>query len=194
MTVPVKDPIAHHLGYAVHDAEATMQRYTQVLGAKFRLQPIYELQDLYNRPAKLKVYYGAMAGLAIEIIEVVEGVTCHSEWLRQHGDGIQHIGVWVPDVRKATAEAVANGGRVEWIYTDVAGETAALQLTAGSPTNQVLDAVSNAGLTYVDFKEGGTQIEYIGPIVQARIYGEGGPLNGWEDFINLRPPGQKAGD
>ena len=45
------EPIAHHLGWAVHDADVTAARYTQMLGAQFKLQPIYEFydfEDLYK--------------------------------------------------------------------------------------------------------------------------------------------------
>ena len=110
------EPIAHHLGFAVHDADVTAARYTQMLGAKFKLQPIYELEDIYGRPAKLKVYYGAFAGMAIEIIEPFEGDTPHATFLREHGEGIQHLGIWVPDVKQATADLVAKGARLTWVY------------------------------------------------------------------------------
>ena len=98
MTVQTDKPVAHHLGYAVYDAEATARRYERTLGAEFRLMPPYHVADQFGRPAELKVYYGSMAGLALEIIEVVKGNTPHSDWLKIHGEGIQHIGVYVPDL------------------------------------------------------------------------------------------------
>ena len=190
MTVQFETPIAHHIGFAVYNADSAAKRYQSMLGAKMRLMPPYVLTNMYGEPAELRVYYGAVAGLAIEIIEVTKGTTCHNEWLRQHGEGIQHIGLWVPDVRAATADLVSKGGRVEWIYSQADGAGAGL--SAASTNDEVLAAVSNNGLTYLDIKEGGAQIEFIGPTVQQSIYGAGGSLNGLEDFINQRPPGQKA--
>src|SRR5262245_32493483 len=98
MTLPLETPIAHHLGYAVRAADAAARRYERMLDATFRLMPPYQLTDLYGNPARLKVYYGAMAGIVIELIEVTEGKTPHNEWIREHGEGIQHLGVYVPDV------------------------------------------------------------------------------------------------
>ena len=140
------EPIAHHLGWAVYDADVTAARYEQMLGAKFKLQPIYELQDIYNRPAKLKVYYGAFAGIAIEIIEPFEGETPHATFLREHGEGIQHLGVWVPDVKKATEDLLSKGARLTWVYAqedhDPEAYHAAAQLTVASPMEDLLKAVS----------------------------------------------------
>lgn len=62
MTVPTDAPIAHHLGYAVRDADAAAHRYERLLDASFRLMPPYVLTDMYGHPAKLKVYYGAIGG------------------------------------------------------------------------------------------------------------------------------------
>ena len=186
------EPIAHHLGWAVHDADVTAARYSQMLGAQFKLQPIYEFYDLYNRPASIKVYYGAVAGMAFEIIEPLTGTTPHAEFLREHGEGIQHIGFWVPDVKKATADLVAKGARVEWMYTrdsdDIEGAQAAAQLMVASSVEEIVDATSNHGLTYLDIKEGGTQIEFIGPYVHNIIFSEEGPLHGMEELIQTFPP------
>ena len=186
------EPIAHHLGFAVYDADVTAARYTQMLGAKFKLQPIYELEDIYGRPAKLKVYYGALAGIAIEIIEPFEGETPHATFLRDHGEGIQHLGIWVPDVKKATADLVAKGARIDWVYTraedDARAAHAAAQLTVASPVEDVMEAVSNNGLSYLDIKEGGTTIEFLGPYVHNVIYQNGGPLEGLENWVQTFPP------
>ncbi len=186
------EPIAHHIGFSVFDADVTAARYTEMLGAKFKLQPIYELEDIYGRPAKLKVYYGAIAGLAIEIIEPFEGDTPHATFLRDHGEGIQHIGFWVPNVRAATADLVGKGARVEWVYAregdDAEKAHAAAQLTPASTVGDVLGAVSERGLSYVDIKEGGTAIEFLGPYVHDVIYRHGGPLEGLEEWIQAFPP------
>lgn len=185
------EPIAHHLGWAVYDADVTAARYEQMLGAKFKLQPIYELQDIYNRPAKLKVYYGAFAGIAIEIIEPFEGETPHATFLREHGEGIQHLGIWVLDVKKATADMIAKGARLTWVYSqedhDPEAARAAAQLTVASPYEELMEAVPANGLSYLDIKEGGTTIELLGPFVHDVIY-RGGPLEGMEEWIQAFPP------
>jgi len=182
MTIPLDAPIAHHLGFAVRNAEATALRYERMLGATFRLMPEYNVTDMYGRAAKMKVYYGAMAGMAIEIIEVVEGNTPHSDWIRDHGEGIQHLGVYVPDVVEATRKAVANGGRVEWIFP----QAGAVQITGGSSLEEVLSEVTPNSLVYVDAREGGTILELLGPPIHGMVFGHA--LKGLEELIGTKLP------
>ena len=183
MTVQTDTPIAHHLGYAVYDAEATAKRYERMLDAEFRLMPPYHVADNYGRPAELKVYYGAMAGIALEIIEVVKGNTPHSDWIREHGEGIQHVGVYVPDLAAATRKAIANGGRVEWVYP-AAGN---VQITGASTLEEVLAEINPGGLVYIDVKHGGTILELLGPPIHNAVMGT--VLKGMEGLIGtLLPP------
>src|SRR5262249_49450106 len=46
-----------------------------------------------------------------------------SQFLAEHGEGVQHIGFWTPDVRKAVEAAIAAGGRLVSASTDAAGNT-----------------------------------------------------------------------
>ena len=175
------EAFAHHIGFSVFDADVTAARYTQMLGREVQAS-IYELEDIYGRPAKLKLCYGAIAGLAIEIIEPLEGDTPHATFLREHGEGIQHIGFWVPNVRAATADLVGKGSRVEWVYAregdDAAKAHAAAQLTPASTVGDALGAVSERGLSYVDIKEGGTAIEFLGPYAPRRHLPQGWAARG----------------
>lgn len=182
MTIPTGTPISHHIGFSVRDAEATAKRYEQMVGATFRLMPPYVLTDMYGHPAGLKVYYGAMAGMAVEIIETTSGTTPHSEWLREHGEGIQHIGLYVPDLLAATRDAVAKGGRIEWVYPS----KGVIQLSASSTVEEILSEVAEHSLVYVDVKEGGTILELLGPPIHQAVFG--GALKGLEELIDTKLP------
>jgi 4-hydroxyphenylpyruvate dioxygenase-like putative hemolysin len=182
VTVSQATHIAHHIGYAVRDATATAQRYEKMIGATFRLMPEYNVVDQYGKPARLKVYYGAMAGLAIEIIEVETGNTPHSDWIRQHGEGIQHLGVYVPDVVEAAKKAVANGGRIDWIIP----QKGVVHINGGSTLEEVLSEVTPNSLVYIDAKEGGTIIELLGPPVHGMVFGNN--LKGLEELIGTELP------
>ena len=46
-----------------------------------------------------------------ELIER-EGKIAHKVFLDEHGEGLQHIGIWTPDVQAAVREAVTKGCRV----------------------------------------------------------------------------------
>ena len=97
----------------------------------------------------------------------------------------------MPNVRAATADLVGKGARVEWAYAregdDAEKAHAAAQLTPASTVGDVLGAVSERGLSYVDIKEGGTAIEFLGPYVHDVIYRKGGPLEGLEEWIQAFP-------
>ena len=182
MTIPTDRPIAHHLGFAVRDAEATAKRYERMVGAEFRLMPPYVLTDLYGHPATLKVYYGAMAGTVVEIIETTEGKTAHSEWVREHGEGIQHLGLYVPDVAAAARQAVADGGRIDWVYP----AKGIVQLSAASTVEEILSEIAPHSLVYVDVKEGGTMLELLGPPIHQAVMG--GAVKGLEALFEMKPP------
>src|ERR1043165_6553215 len=115
MTVPGQPPLTHHLGYAVRDAEATAKRYTELLGGEFRLMPPYTIKTIDGIEGGLKVYYGAFAGAVVELIETTWGRSPHLDWLEEHGEGIQHLGMYVPDMVQATREMMEKGGEIRWI-------------------------------------------------------------------------------
>ncbi len=189
MTI-LEEPIAHHLGYAVYDADVVADRYSAMLGAEWTARTVYDIPDIYNRPAKIRVCYGAVRGMTMEIIAPMEGESIYTQFLRRHGEGIQHVGFWVPDVRKATDELVQKGARVDWIYTlerdDAKGYNAAAQLTADSSVSDVLGAVSDNGILYMDIKEGGTAIEFLEPYIHSILFDNN--LREVESFSNERAP------
>ena len=116
MTAPSDRPIAFHIGIAVHDLDATARRYEQIFGP---LQwqrwesPLPAMPwDPESSAARLKIAYGRMPGMTFELIQVLAGETVHTAFLRRHGEGVHHLGVWTPDVQAAAAVAVAAGARV----------------------------------------------------------------------------------
>lgn len=48
-------------------------------------------------------------GLQLEVIESLEGPNLYEEFLASHGEGIHHVGVWVPDLRAGIGELEARG-------------------------------------------------------------------------------------
>lgn len=62
-----------------------------------------------TRSAKVKYAMGQLGVLRIEILEVVEGETCQSEFLREHGIGVQHLGVHVADLDAALEDLDKHG-------------------------------------------------------------------------------------
>ena len=187
MTLPSDQPIAHHLGFAAYDCRRMAELYEDLLGGAFRYSD-YACHNLAGEPARLKVAYGAIAGMLIEIIEVVEGEMPQSEFLREHGEGLQHLGLWVPDVVAATERALRKGAVIEWAYESGSNHVAVIR--PGDSIEAILEQVPPKGLTYLKTpgKVGGASIEFIGPATQARMRQPGHILEGRGELITARPP------
>jgi methylmalonyl-CoA/ethylmalonyl-CoA epimerase len=182
MTVATTKPLTHHLGYAVKDADAAAKRYTEALGAEFRLMPPYVIKNLQGEEAGLKVYYGAIAGMVIELIETTYGRSPHLDWLEEHGEGIQHLGLYVPDVVAATRDMIENkGGQIRWVYPAAGVVT----LSVDSPVDDIVKETLPNSLTYLDLGQGGVIMELLGPPIHAGVYG--GAVWGLEELFRLQP-------
>ena len=60
---------------------------------------------------KLKLALNTEGPVEIELIQVLEGDTPHSEHIREHGEGLHHIRFCVPNVDEALAKLEAEGLR-----------------------------------------------------------------------------------
>lgn len=176
MTIRTGAPVYHHIGFAVRDADATAKAYTELAGGEFRLMPPYMVKNMKGEECELRVYYGAMAGSIVEIIQTVRGVTPHSMWVEEHGDGIQHLGMYVPDVVAATKEMIEKGAGIRWVYPNK-GE---VNLTVNSSLKEVMGEALPSSLTYLDPGAGGVIIELLGPPIHHGVVG--GAVKGLEEY------------
>ncbi len=173
MTVASTTPFAHHIGLVARDAEKMAKAYERLLGAKFDILPELPVHNLYDEPGVIKVAYGALAGLVVEIIEVVSGDLPHKTFLEKYGEGIQHIGFLVPDPRKATADLLAMGAKVEWIVDDT-NHRAMGYLKPSSTNEEMIKRITPDCLSYLDAGIGNVAIEFMGMQIQDRM------LNRWD--------------
>ena len=111
-----------HIGFVVESIDGFRATWGALLGfedwlvrdvglAAGRVQLHGELVD---QPSSSRVAVGRFRGMAIELVEPVEGKSRAAEWLRGNGAGMQHIGVWVRDLR---CELKRLGGDVEVTYS-----------------------------------------------------------------------------
>ena len=86
--------------YAVNDLDAALPRYASIYG-DFEVS-IAELKDCTIRgeiaDCTLKIAWNRSSPIEIELIEVLEGDTSHSEHLRAHGEGLHHVRFRVDDL------------------------------------------------------------------------------------------------
>ena len=127
---------AYHLGIVVHDREAACARYAELLGV-----PAWHYSEV-TRPGvpvnpntaggqgTLHIAFGRVPGMTFEIIQP-EGMIEHKVFLDRHGEGVQHIGVWTPDVQAAVRDAVSRGCRVT--HAALNQDVATITVTPTSP-------------------------------------------------------------
>jgi catechol 2,3-dioxygenase-like lactoylglutathione lyase family enzyme len=162
MTAPDTKLFAYHLGIVVRDREAACKRYTELLGVPAWHYSEVERPGLPVNPntagghGKLYIAFGRVPGMTFELLQP-EGAIEHRVFLDRHGEGVQHIGVWTPDVQASVRDAVAKGCRVT--HASLNQDAATVQLTPNSPPAAIVPFLAN--LAYVDPGLGGFQIEFI---------------------------------
>ena len=98
----------NHLGLVVRNIEETAKFYTDVLGIGPFTVDTYYLKDVKYRGepvhATVRGGFGYHGDLMIELVEVVDGETPHTEFLAARGPGVQHIAFPVEDMKQALAD------------------------------------------------------------------------------------------
>jgi methylmalonyl-CoA/ethylmalonyl-CoA epimerase len=106
----------HHIGIVVKDVDKAVQYYSSVFGlGPFQTQ-VYEMDErtkftYRGRPARAKVKAAlAQSGpITIELVEVLEGKTPHTEFLRKRGEGVQHVAFQVDSIDETLKELAKDG-------------------------------------------------------------------------------------
>jgi methylmalonyl-CoA/ethylmalonyl-CoA epimerase len=103
--------VPDQIGIIVKDVDKAVAFYRSTFGWSF-VTYFPELEFTFRGEigkAKLKVAMTQVGPLEIELIEVLEGETAHSEWLREHGGGLHHLRFPVEDY-DATWATLADAG------------------------------------------------------------------------------------
>lgn len=112
----LKLPALNHIGVVVRDLEAALRRYDESLGiGPFRsFEAPFPDTQLRGEPAPctLKIAFGNLGNVLFEVIQPLDGRSLHREFLERNGEGIQHLGFVVPDLRADLAKLRANGLRI----------------------------------------------------------------------------------
>ncbi len=101
-------PPVQQVGFVVKDVDKAVEYYSATFGwGPFRVQE-YDLKGYTFRgktgDCRLKVAFAQSGPIEIEFIEVLEGETPHSEFLRENGEGIQHLRFQVKNLDVLVAE------------------------------------------------------------------------------------------
>lgn len=170
MTAVDDELYAFHLGLVVHDLEATTTRYQQLMGISrwhFRETDVLALPwDRATSDGHIRIAHGRTPGQTLELIQPDGGDTFASIFLREHGEGVQHLGFWVPDLRVAIRQAIDKGATLRHGNFQRDGSGYA-QLTAQSSLDEILPTLDAGRPAFVDPGLGMLQIELAGPAVTA---------------------------
>ena len=99
------------VAYVVESLDRSLPRYEAMFGPFHTL--VFEMKDCAigdrRGDCKLRIGLNTSSPVEIELIEVIEGETPHSDHLKQHGEGLHHVGYRVNDCAAALAAMVAAG-------------------------------------------------------------------------------------
>jgi methylmalonyl-CoA/ethylmalonyl-CoA epimerase len=65
-----------------------------------------------EKPIKARLAFATVGQVEIELIQILEGDSLHTEFLREHGEGLHHLGFFVRDFAAKLEQAKAMGFEV----------------------------------------------------------------------------------
>lgn len=102
-----------HVGIAVEDIDRAVEYYTSVFGLGPFHTEVYDLSQFVHKGppirAKVKAAIAYSGPVFVELVQVLEGETVHSEFLKHHGEGLQHLAFSVDDIEAAVDELGRKG-------------------------------------------------------------------------------------
>ena len=109
-------PEVSQIGVVVED----LDRVASFLETSFGLGPFRveepEAPNVWDRGQekhiKARIGFAEMGQVELELIHILEGDSVHLEFLREHGEGIHHLGFRVEDFEAKLAQAKAMGFEV----------------------------------------------------------------------------------
>ena len=114
--LPFLDGGVAQIAFVVEDLDRAVENYHRLFGTgpwHFYTygKPLVPRMTRKGKPADyvMRVALSYFGPMRIELIEQIRGDTVYSDFIRDHGYGIQHLGVLVEDMGKAVAQAEAAG-------------------------------------------------------------------------------------
>lgn len=110
---------AAQIGILVKDLDRAVELYHKVFGIgpwHFYTygKPLVKTMTYYGQPADyhMRLALASCGPTRIELIQPGDGDTIYADFVREHGYGLQHIGVLVDDMQSALQQAKAAGIRM----------------------------------------------------------------------------------
>ena len=106
-------PGVGQIGVVVKDVDRAIAFYQSAFGlGPFDVMEI-GAPNVWDRdeekPIKARLAFADLGGVQLELIQILEGDSFHLEFLREHGEGIHHLGFFVKDFKAKLEQAKAMG-------------------------------------------------------------------------------------
>ncbi|MBN2040636.1 MAG: VOC family protein [Spirochaetes bacterium] len=106
-----------HLGLIIKDLDKTIDKLSSYGLGPFEYREIPPGAEEWYKDKPLKASFKIagvnLGGLDLELIQPVDGDSPHMEFLKNHGEGIQHVGFLVDDVDKEVEAMKEKGAKVQ---------------------------------------------------------------------------------
>jgi glyoxalase/bleomycin resistance protein/dioxygenase superfamily protein len=111
-------PVRHinQVALVVRDLDASMRHYWELLGIGpwkvYTYGPPLVPHMTYrgrSQPYRMRLALAQVGDLMLELIQPLEGDNIYAEHLERKGEGLHHVGVFVPSFDQAVAEATRKG-------------------------------------------------------------------------------------
>ncbi len=104
------------IGIVVRNIDETIEFYEKAFGfGPYEIKYVdYSDATYYGKPAgyRGKRAFFHLGPIEIELIELVDGKTIHEDFLKKHGEGLNHIGFEVKDLGKSRENAEEAGFQI----------------------------------------------------------------------------------
>ena len=157
MTAAPRLPGLYHLGWVVRDCDAAQRELSERHGAGPFLsageESRFEQVLVHGKPTSfsLRIAFGALGGVLIELLEPLDDRSPHAEFLAARGEGLHHVAFLVPDFDEQLAavrgsppadlliDGTGPGNHVRWAYVDAGGARGTVtELLELSPVSEAL--------------------------------------------------------
>jgi len=104
------------VGIVVKSVDETVKFYQEVFGiGPFKIMEVnYPNATYFGKVAgyRGKRAFGTLGPITFELIELIDGKTIHETFLKEKGEGLNHLGFEVEDLKKAMEDAQKQGLKV----------------------------------------------------------------------------------
>jgi methylmalonyl-CoA/ethylmalonyl-CoA epimerase len=127
----------HHIGYIVKDVRKTMKELSFLGLGPFEQAPMTNIanRELRGKPviADSDVWFTDLGKVKLELVQPLEGESLQKETLENKGEGIEHLGFFVDNLKEEVDRLVSKGWKVvAGAKGPTLGGYAFLQSTQGS--------------------------------------------------------------